>query len=262
MNLNNPQNSYYPDPAGSRPDPSGSRPDPSAGRPDPAARAGASAEIAERAKFIERTYLHLAGAIAAFVGLEYVFLHNEAMLRFSLSLFMVHPLIILGMFIGASWLANSFAQHQTSRPMQYLGLGLYVVVQAFIFVPAMVYAQIYGGPDIIMTSGITTLAIFAALTGFVMITKRDFSWMRGALAMVTTGAVGLVVFSMIFGFSLGILFTVGVIVLAACYILYDTSNVLKHYHPQSYVAASLALFASVALMFMYILRLATSLSRN
>ncbi len=256
VNQNHQQNSYYPDPTGGRPDPTG-------GRPGQAAERTASAnQVAERAKFIERTYLHLAGAIAAFVALEYVFLHNETMLRFSLSLFEIHPLLILGLFIGASWLANSFAQHQTSRPMQYLGLGLYVVVQAFIFVPAMIVAQYYGGPDIIMTSGITTLAIFAALTGFVMITKRDFSWMRGALAMATTGALGLIVFSMIFGFSLGILFTVAVIVLAACYILYDTSNVLKHYHPQSYVAAALALFASVALMFMYILRLATSLSRD
>lgn len=248
--MNQQQNSYYPDPA--------------AGRTGPAGRTGASAsaEIAERSKFIERTYLHLAGAIAAFVGLEYVFLNTPVMLELGLSIFQTHPLIVLAMFIGASWLANSFAQHQTSRPMQYLGLGLYVVVQAFIFIPAMVVAAYYGGPEIIMTSGITTLAIFAALTGFVMITKKDFSWMRGALTMATLGALGLIVFSMIFGFSLGILFTVAVIVLAACYILYDTSNVMKHYHPQAYVAASLALFASVALMFMYILRLATSLSRN
>jgi hypothetical protein len=243
----NQQHSYYPDPAG---------------RTEASGRTGAAAEIAERAKFIERTYLHLAGAIAAFVGLEYVFLNTPALLNFGMSMFQTSPLLVFGLFIAVSWLADSFARHQSSRPMQYLGLGLYVLAQAVIFIPMMVIAAYYGGSEIIMTSGITTLAIFAALTGIVMITKKDFSWMRNALVIVSLGAVGLIIFSMIFGFSLGIFFTVAMIVLAACYILYDTSNVMRHYHPQSYVAAALALFASVALMFMYILRLATSLSRD
>ncbi len=244
MNFDQQQQSYYPDSSGVA-----------------AGRTGAAAELTERSKFIERTYLHLAGAIAAFVGLEYAFLHTPAILEASLWSLQAHPAIVLVLFIAASWLANYFAQQQSSRPMQYVGLALYVVAQAVIFVPMMLIASYYGGPDVIMTAGITTLAIFAALTGFVMITKRDFSWMRGALVVASLGALGLIIFSMILGFSLGIFFTVAIIVLAGCYILYDTSNIMKHYHPQSYVAASLALFASVALMFMYILRL-SSLSRD
>jgi FtsH-binding integral membrane protein len=47
---------------------------------------------------------------------------------------------------------------------------------------------------------------------------------------------------------------------AAGAILYNTSNVLHHYRPDQHVAASLALFASVALLFWYVLQLVIALS--
>jgi FtsH-binding integral membrane protein len=43
--------------------------------------------------------------------------------------------------------------------------------------------------------------------------------------------------------------------LAGAAVLYDTSNILHHYPKDKYVAASLALFASIAMMFWYVLRL-------
>ena len=61
--------------------------------------------------------------------------------------------------------------------------------------------------------------------------------------------------SVIFGFSLGNVFTYAIIVLAAGYILYSTSNVLHEYPTNAYVGASLSLFASVALLFRFILYL-------
>jgi hypothetical protein len=50
--------------------------------------------------------------------------------------------------------------------------------------------------------------------------------------------------------------------LASGYILYDTSNVLHHYRIGQHVAASLALFAAVALMFWYMIQLVMSLNRR
>jgi FtsH-binding integral membrane protein len=43
--------------------------------------------------------------------------------------------------------------------------------------------------------------------------------------------------------------------LAGAAILYDTSNVLHNFPEDRYVAAALELFASVALLFWYVLRL-------
>ena len=50
------------------------------------------------------------------------------------------------------------------------------------------------------------------------------------------------------------------VVLASGYILYDTSNILHHYRTNQHVAAALALFASVALLFWYVIRILIALS--
>ncbi|MCA9715276.1 MAG: Bax inhibitor-1 family protein [Myxococcales bacterium] len=221
------------------------------------AYSAADAPVEERAKFIERTYLHLAGAIAAFVGLEAIFLNTPAIVKLGLGMLQSWWLVLI-LFMGVGWIAERWAQSGGSKAKQYLGLALYVVLEAFIFVPLLFIAQVYAaqtGDAIIVPAGVSTLAIFAALTGFVMFTKRDFSWMRGVLAMVTLGAIGLIFASMIFGFGLGVIFTVAMVVLAACYILYYTSNVLHHYRTDQHVAAALALFSAVALLFWYIIQL-------
>jgi FtsH-binding integral membrane protein len=112
-----------------------------------------------------------------------------------------------------------------------------------------------GDPNIIRDSAYVTLGIFTALTLSVFITKKDFSFLRSGLLMASGAAVMLIVLSLVFGFNLGIVFSVGMVLLAAAYILYQTSQVLAHYNPQQYVAASLALFSSVALMFWYVIRI-------
>ena len=50
-------------------------------------------------------------------------------------------------------------------------------------------------------------------------------------------------------------FSVAMVAFAGAAILYDTSNVLHHYPEDRAVGAALELFASVALLFWYILRL-------
>lgn len=220
--------------------------------------------VAERAKFIERTYIHLAGAIAGFVALEYVLLNTAATREFAITMMggRYSWLIVLGAFMAVSWVADKWARSATSLPLQYAGLALYVVAEAVIFMPLLMIAQYFSGPEnpIIFTAGVSTMAIFAALTGIVLFTKKDFSWMRGALSIAGLAAMGLIVASLVFGFSLGIFFTVAMIAFAACYILYDTSNILHHYRTDQYVAASLGLFASVALLFWYVVRLLIALS--
>lgn len=224
----------------------------------------ASAGLAARATFIEKTYLHLAGAIAAFVGLEFVLLNTPAVRELAITMMGGRGAwaIVLLAFMAVSWIADRWARSSTSKGMQYAGLALYVVAEAVIFVPLLMIADHLSGPEnpIIFTAGVSTLAIFAALTGIVLYTKKDFSWMRGALGIAGLVAMGLIGASLLFGFSLGIFFTVAMIGFAACYILYDTSNILHHYRTDQYVAASLGLFASVALLFWYVVRLLIALS--
>ncbi|MAE64764.1 MAG: permease [Phycisphaeraceae bacterium] len=220
----------------------------------------AQASDETRADFIRKTYLHLAGAIICFIGIELIIFQTVDVAGLTRSMIGGWMwLIVLGLFMVVSWIARSWADSTTSVPMQYTGLGLYVVAQAVIFVPLLYLASELsvrtGGSSIIGTAAIGTLLTFGALTGFVMLTGKDFSFLGGILCIGGIAALVVIVASIIIGFSLGIVFTVLMIALACGYILYDTSNVMHHYRIGQHVAASLALFASVALLFWYAIRL-------
>ena len=231
-----------------------------------ASRAAESA----RAGFIRRTYAHLAGAVLAFAAIELVlfkvFLPDEASARKLFQSLSGQPgllLVLLLLFIGGGWVARAWASSDASRGLQYVGLVAYVVLQAMIFVPILTVATFFvKDQSIIPTAGILTLGMFAGLTMSVFVTGKDYSFMGPVLAMCSWIAVGVIICAMIFGFTLGLLFSFALVALASGYILYETSNVIHNYRTDQYVAASLALFAAVALLFMYILDILIRLSGN
>ncbi|MGD9126076.1 MAG: Bax inhibitor-1 family protein [Planctomycetia bacterium] len=209
-----------------------------------------------RANFIAKTYLHLAGAIMAFVLLEVIIFNipgTEGMVqtmmggRWSWA-------IVLGLFMLVSWIANSWALSTTSLGIQYMGLALYVVAEAIIFTP-LLYIASWQDPMIIPAAALTTFGLFTVLTAVVFITRKDFSFLRSVLIFGGFAALGLIFCAIGFGLELGPIFTYAMIAFACAYILYDTSNILHHYRLDQPVAAALALFASVALLFWYIIRL-------
>lgn len=222
----------------------------------------AAAGESERTAFIRRTYVHLAGAVFAFLAIELVIFNMvaeatlEDMTRWMVSGY--HWLIVLGGFMVVSMVADRWARSATSLAMQYAGLGAYVVAEAVIFVPILLIAQRLGqqqGENIIATAGIMTAVVFGGLTVLVFATRADFSWLGRYLCLAGFAALGFVVCAVVFGLNPGNLFAGLMVALAAAYILYYTSNVLHHYRLDQHVAASLALFASVALLFWYILQL-------
>ncbi|HEY4175186.1 MAG TPA: Bax inhibitor-1 family protein [Kofleriaceae bacterium] len=232
----------------------------------------ATAGVSDRKRFIRLTYMHLAGSILTFCGLLYLLfnvpflvVHVTAPLaEFGLSYQRWHWGVVLAAFMGASYIADHFAKSQGSRGMQYLGLAIYVLAEALIFVPLLVIVMFFteaklaaGGadPHILRDAGISTVVIFTVLSLFVVFSKKDFSFLGGILGIMSGAAMALIVMSLIFGFNLGIVFCVAMVVLAAGYILYQTSGVLAHYNTESYVAASLALFASFALMLWYVIQI-------
>lgn len=225
----------------------------------------AAATDSARETFIARTYSHLLGAIAAFTAIEVViFRFTDLPLQFLsfLAQNRFYWLGVLGVFMLVGWIAESMAVRATSKPVQYLGLGLYVLFEAVIFVPILTVAVYFSGdPDLLPTAAVATLFIFGALTGIVLWTKKDFSFMRGALMLGGFAAMGAIVAGMVFGFTLGPIFSVLMIALAAGYVLYYTGQVMHRYNTEQYVAASLALFAAIALLFFYVLRLLMQLRR-
>ena len=217
----------------------------------------ATVGVSERVTFIRKTYAHLVGAILAFVAIEYALLDPTGPLFEAVTVPFVTTalqnwMIVIIMFMGAGWIADKWAHSNTSKAMQYVGLGLYIVAEALVMLPLLAIASQYQ-EGVIGDAAIMTLFLFTGLTVTVFMTKKDFSFMRGMLVTASFGALGIIVASMLFGFTLGTLFTGLMILLASGYVLFYTSNVIRHYRPTQYVAASLALFSAIALLFYYIL---------
>lgn len=209
-----------------------------------------------RAAFIRRTYGHLALAILAFILIEYLLLSWSGAGQLVAKMTNGYNwLIVLGAFMGTSWLADRWALSSTSRNLQYAALGLFVVAQAVIFLPLLYIAAYYSTPDVIPTAGAITGLLFLGLTVTAFSTRKDFSFLRGALTIGSFVALGIIVCSIFIGFTLGLVFSGAMVLLASGSILYTTSNIIHHYNEEQHVAASLALFAGVALLFWYVLRI-------
>ena len=221
----------------------------------------------ERAAFIRRTYAHLAGAILAFVAIETMIfgvirqMNPPAFEQVLSSLFQSRFswLIVMVAFMGVSYLANYWAFNGGSPALQYAGLSLYVVAEALIFVPIL-YVAMYLTPsepgrqyELVAQAGILTLCLFAGLTAVVFTTGKDFSFLAPIISIAGFVALGVIICAIIFGWTLGLFFSLAMIVLASAAILYDTSNILHKFRMDQHVAASLSLFASVALLFYYVL---------
>jgi FtsH-binding integral membrane protein len=207
-----------------------------------------------RARFISRTYNHLFGAVTTFVLLEILLFKTGAAATIATTLLGTSWLLVLGGFVVVSWLARSVVHKADSRAAQYAALAGYVVAQAIIFVPLLYVADKYA-PGAIASAAVVTFLAFVGLSLVAFFTRKDFSFLRGILCWGGILALVLIVGGAIFGFQLGTYFSVAMVGLAGASILYDTSNVLHHYPENRYVAASLELFASVALMLWYVLRL-------
>lgn len=228
------------------------------------------APAAERMTFIRRTYLHVALAVYALVALEWALFTFVGDAVGPLLQGRFSWLIALGAFMLVSHIAHRWAQSSTSLATQYLGLGAYVVAEALILYPLLWIADRFGGEVLIggTTMGVipvaagVTLVLFALLTAIVFLTRHDFSFLGPALTIGGFAALGLIAVSIIAGFNLGIFFSFAMVGLAAGYILYNTSNILHHYRTEQHVAASLALFASVALLFWYVLQIVMSLANR
>ncbi len=214
----------------------------------------------ERAEFIRNTYAHLAGAVGGFIALEMLFFTTgiaESISRAMLSN-RLGWLAIIGGFALLGWMARELTA-KTSEQTQYMGLGIYVVAEAIIFVPLLWLASRVG-ETVIPTAAMMTIGLFGGLTAIVFTTKKDFSFLGGILKIAGFVALGLIVSSIIFGFNLGMIFSAAMVIFASAAILYDTSKVMHNYEKHQYVAASLELFASVALLFWYVLQIVMSLT--
>jgi len=212
-----------------------------------------------RGTFINRVYQHLLVAVGAFIGIEALLINlgvAEAMWDFFAGSSGAW-LLLLGGFMVVNWLATTAAHDVLEPSRQYAGLFGLAAAEALIFAPFLHYFfEVQpNGTSTVVAAAIITVAGFAGLSAVAFVTRRDLSFLRPLLLWGGVCALVLIGAAVLFGLELGIWFSVAMIALAGASILYQTQTILRRYPSEAYVGAAVQLFASVMLLFWYVLRL-------
>ena len=210
-----------------------------------------SVEI-DQASFLRQTYMSLLGAVAAFVAVEVVFFQTGFALAVA-PIMASNWLIVIGGFMLLGWLTNYFTRTQSSPTMQYVEMGVTILLQALIFIPLLVYAVLFSDASVLSSAVTVTLIIFGGMTAVVAYSGKDFSFLGPFLAVLGIAALLAIVGSVIFSVSLGFYFSLTMVVFAAAVVLYQTSKIIHNYGPGQHIAAATGLFSSVAMLFYYVL---------
>ncbi|MCF6189415.1 MAG: Bax inhibitor-1 family protein [Cocleimonas sp.] len=215
----------------------------------------ANAAESERASFIKRTYLHVAGALGTLALLEYLLISSgvgSGYMQTIVSLPFYHiGAFVLFMIIAT--VANKWAHSGVSRELQYVGLGVYVTTLALYFLPVL-YIASSKYPGIITHAFLVTSALVAGITFTAFTSKVNFSFLGKYLKVGLFVLIGVVISGWLFGFSLGLWLTGAAMLIFGGFVLYDTSNIIHEYHTEQYVGASLALSSSIAFLFIYVVQ--------
>jgi FtsH-binding integral membrane protein len=211
-----------------------------------------------RERFITRTFAHLGGAILAFTLIEVALFKSGIAERIAQSMIAIPWLAILAVFMLVGWGASRVAHTVEGLAAQYAALGVYILAEVILFVP-MLYLANSVAPGAIANAALITVMATLGLVTIAYVSRKDFSFLGSVLKWGGLMALVMIVCGAIFGFELGLFFSVGMVAFAGAAILYDASNIIHHYGEDRYVGASLELFASVALMFWYVLRILISL---
>lgn len=218
-----------------------------------------NAPESDRASFVAKVYQHVALALAAFIGIEVVLFVTgiaDALGDFFLSRGGFTWLILLGAVSIIQNFAARAARNLTDPGAQYMGLFGSAFGQALIFAPFLSYVfRTDGGSGVVAQAGIVTAISFAMLTAIGLFTRKDLSFLRPLVMWGFGLALIAIVGSVIFGFQLGVWFSLAMIGVSGAAILYQTQDIVRRYPLGAHVAAAVGLFSSLMTMFWYILRL-------
>jgi FtsH-binding integral membrane protein len=216
--------------------------------------------VSDRVAFLRKSYSLLGGALMVWAAATaYMFRYMpEFSFKFSKwALSGYNWFAVIGLLMLSGWVANWLARSETSRTIQFIGLAVEVAAWTLLLQPLLwilfIKFKPAGAQSILLQGTVATLVIFGGLTATVFITKKDFSFLRGVVTVGMFAALGIILASMLFGFTLGLVFTGAMIALMALVILYETSMMLNYFPPTHYVAAALMLFGTVATLFWQII---------
>jgi FtsH-binding integral membrane protein len=164
-----------------------------------------------------------------------------------------HPWIAFFLMIGGVIAAQALRH----KP----GLNLVALFGFTTFTGLMISPLLYiigrDNPASIFQAGALTVGIFGGLTAYAFISNKDFSFMRGMLVvgLITVVLGGLLNVLMVGSSALGFGLAVGALLLFSGFVLYDTSNIIRRYPTNEYIAGALDLYLDAFNIFLALLRI-------
>jgi modulator of FtsH protease len=205
-----------------------------------------------RLAYIRKVYTYFSMAIAVGIGGALIAM-NTSLVYFSVQ----HPFIGLIVFLGMAIFASSSAGNPTRALPTLLGFTFVsgVIISPTLF--AIAHGYIRGtGPGVIYDALFLTSLVFGALTAYVFITKKDFSYMGASLMIGLFMVIGISVVNLFVQSStIDLALSSIIVILFSGFILYDTSRILRNAHEIPPTLAALNLYLDFLNLFMAILRL-------
>jgi modulator of FtsH protease len=221
------------------------------------------------AHYLRRVYLYFTGGVAlAIVGALIALYAGQPVdlgagmalppiVAFAIEHWIVALLAYFGAFMVASFVRRS-------PGLNVAALGAYTFITGLFLAPMLFFAQLAAthGQTLdaspVRDAFLLTGAAFTGLSGYVLISRKNFSYLGAALSMgiwVILGAMILGMFLHSAAFQLAIA-SVGVLLFCG-YILFDTSRIL-HEPDDDPVGAALRLFLDVVNLFVFLVRILAS----
>ncbi|HEX8847082.1 MAG TPA: Bax inhibitor-1 family protein [Pyrinomonadaceae bacterium] len=216
------------------------------------ARTAAEASLPERLAFIRKVYALFFAATLFAIGGVLLGFANEGLMRFALE----HPIIMLLLMIGGVMGATA-VRHKPG--INLVALFGFTTLTGVIISPLLWIISLYN-PASIIQAGVLTVGIFGALTAYVFISKKDFSFLRGLLVtgLVIVILAGLLNMLIIGSSALYFAGAVATLLLFSGFVLYDTSNIIRRYPTNEYVSGALSLYLDAFNIFLALLRILNS----
>lgn len=211
----------------------------------------ARASVGERMGFVRKVYALFFAATLFAVGGVALGLSFPPLLRFAFQ----HPWVMLFAMLGGV-LGAQAVRHV--RGLNLLALFGFTTLTGVVISP-LIAAVLSFNPGSILAAGLLTVGIFGGLTAYVFVSKKDFSFMRGMLmtgliVVILAGVVNIFLGASAFGFAVA----AATLLLFSGFVLYDTSNIIRRYPVNEYVAGALDLYLDAFNIFLALLRILNS----
>lgn len=217
-------------------------------------------DVERRATFLGRVYGHLFAAILLFVAVETALFMSGTAERLIDTVFSaggMGTILILVAVIAGGWISTK-AAFSPDPSAQYAGLVGEVAIYSFLFVPLLWFMFETQQAGDVGVAAVITLVAFGGLTAIGLLSRKDFSFLRGIVMFGFVLAIAAIMGGALFGFNLGLWFSVAMVGLSGAGILYQTQNILKNFPEEMFVGAAVSLFGYVMNMFYYVLRIFSS----